>query len=183
MADIDAIFGGGGAPRVALLRYCVLSVTMEPLFVFLTDEYRRRPTHTAALALYDVFCAPDAIARISAAEQLPPRNLRLRAVIESIRSQWDVMQSPAEVDEDGPAPRTTVPHRDLFDGVATALRGDAGGPLAALAARYDPGLEPEENLAAGRMSARQRHFVDKVWRPLARPRLVAAGFWQLSSIE
>lgn len=52
-----------------------------------------------------------------------------------------------------------------------------------LASRYDPELEPEMNLPGGKLNAGQRYFVDKVWRPLARPRLVAAGFWQIATID
>jgi hypothetical protein len=33
------------------------------------------------------------------------------------------------------------------------------------------------------MNAAQQHFVERVWRPVARPELVAAGFWQIANIE
>src|SRR5437867_2774371 len=80
---LTEILAKGGEQRVALLRYCVMSITMEPVFVFLAQEYRLRPTHAAALALYDVFCARDALARIGVMEALPPRNLQLQAAVES----------------------------------------------------------------------------------------------------
>lgn len=180
-ADLDAILTGGGAPRTALLRYCVMSVTMEPVFVFLAREYRLRPTHGAALALYDVFCARDAVARVSAPGLLPPRDLRLSAAIRPIRQQWEAMQSPRP--DTDPAAATTAPYKNLFDFILSALCDDPEGPLAALARRYDPGLEPEMNLPGGKLNVGQRHFVDKVWRALARPRLLRAGFWQVETIE
>jgi hypothetical protein len=181
-ADLAEILTKGGERRVALLRYCVMSVTMEPVFVFLTQEYRLRPTHAAALALYDVFCAPDALARIGVVEALPPRNLQLQATAESIRQQWTQLQSPLEADERS-AVAITVPHRNLFDRVVEAVRNDPAGRFAAAASLYDPRLGPVQNLPGGKMNAGQRHFVESVWRPLARPRLAAAGFWQIANIE
>jgi hypothetical protein len=180
--DIAEILARGGEHRVALLRYCVMSVAMEPVFVFLTQEYRLRPTHTAALALYDVFCARGALARIAVFEALPPRNLQLEATVEAIRAQWTQLQSSPQTDEcSGPA--LTTPHRNLFDRVAEAVMSDPTGRFAAVASQYDPRLASQENLPGGKMNAAQRHFVDRVWRPLARPRLAAAGFWQIANIE
>jgi hypothetical protein len=178
--DLTEILVKGGEQRVALLRYCVMSVTMEPLFVFLTHEYRLRPGHSAALALYDIFCAPDAPARIRALEVLPPRNLSLLAAIQAIRQQWAHLQRP-EQPEEGPTVSITTPHRNLFDLVAHTVRTDTH--FTQLASRFDPRLSPQENMPNGRMNAAQRHFVEKVWRPAVRPRLVAAGFWQIASIE
>ena len=182
MVDIEEILRRGGGARVALLRHCVLSVTMEPLFVFSVREYRLRPTHLAALALYDVFCAAEAPARIRAPRVLPPRDLRIHAAIQVIRMQRAQMQSPAPPDVTSAVPVTT-PHRELFDPVAEALRSDPQGGYQALACRYDPARSPHENLPGGRMSAFQRYFVENIWQPVARPQLVAAGFWQMASIE
>lgn len=180
--DIGEILLKGGEERVALLRYCVMSVTLEPVFVFLTHEYRLRPTHGAALALYDVFCAPEAPARVKALGALPPRNLRLLAAAQSIRQQWTRLQSSDDTAEGSSVPMSQ-PHRNLFDFVAETVRNDPGGPYAQVGGRYDPRLTPQQNLPGGRMSAAQRRFVEKVWRPLARPRLVAVGFWQIANIE
>ena len=33
------------------------------------------------------------------------------------------------------------------------------------------------------MTQAQRHFVENVWKPQIRPRLVDAGFWQMQTIE
>ena len=180
--DITQILTRGGAPRIALLRYCVMSVTTEPMFVFLTQEYRLRPTHLGALALYDVFCAPDAPARIKAGNALPPRNLVLLAAIRSIRQQWDQLQGAGEVREDASVSITT-PYRNLFDPIAHWVQGDAEGPFACLELHFDPQLSPQENLPGGKMNAGQRHFMEKVWQPVVRPRLVAAGFWHIANIE
>ena len=180
--DITEILMKGGEQRIALLRYCVISMAIEPVFVFLAQEYRLRPTHAAALALYDVFCARDALARIKALDALPPRNLQLHATVQSIREQWTQLQSPPHAD-DRPDVAITAPHRNLFDRVAEAVCNDPTGGFASVASQYDPGVAPLQNLPGGKMNAVQRHFVERVWRPLARPRLVAAGFWQIANIE
>jgi hypothetical protein len=180
--DIGDILVRGGEERVALLRYCVMSVTMEPLFVFLAQEYRFRPTHVAALALYDVFCAPAAPARIQAPGALPPMNLKLLAAAQSIRQQWARLESPLEPD-DAATVSITAPARNLFDLVTDSVRSDRAGRFARVGDQYDPRLAPHQNLPGGRMSATQRHFVERIWRPIARPRLVVAGFWQIASIE
>jgi hypothetical protein len=182
MADIAELLSCGGEGRIALLRYCVMSITPEPVFLFLVQEYRFRPTHRAALALYDVFCAPAAAARVRSPTALPPRDLRLSAAISAIRRQWAELQSPAQP-EDGIPVSTTVPHRDLFDRLAAALQQDPDGPLARVARLYDPGRTPHQNLPGGTMNAAQKHFVERVWRPVARPALVVAGFWQIGNIE
>jgi hypothetical protein len=181
-ADLAEILVKGGERRIALLRYCVMSATMEPLFVFLTQEYRLRPTHIAALALYDVFCAPGAPARIRALNLLPPTNLSLVMATEVIRKQWAYLQRP-EQEEEGPMASMTTPHRNLFDFVADSLQKDPDGHFVQLGSRFDPRLSPQQNLPGGKLSAAQRHFVENVWRPIARPRLVAAGFWRVADIE
>jgi hypothetical protein len=182
MADVAEILARGGEGRVALLRYCVMSITPEPVFLFLVGEYRLRPTHRAALALYDVFCAPGAMVRVRAPSALPPRDLHLPAAISTIRRQWAEVQSVGQQEDSGRA-SSTVPHRDLFDRLATALQQDLAGGLARVARQYDPDRAPHQNLPGGKMNAAQQHFVERVWRPVARPELVAAGFWQIANIE
>jgi len=180
--DVAEILTRGGASRIELLRYCVMSVTMEPVFVFLTQEYRLRPTHVAALALYDVFCAPEASARIKGGDVLPPRNLVLVAAIRSIRQQWDYLQGAGEPREEAGVSITT-PYRNLFDPVARSVQNDAKGAFARLELRFNPQLSPQENLPGGKMNAGQRYFVEKIWQPVVRPRLVTAGFWHIANIE
>jgi hypothetical protein len=179
--DLDAILRAGGAHRVALFQHCVKSVTMEPMFLFLAQEYASRATRAGALALYDAFCAPNAVAKITAPGALPPDSLRLAAAIGAIRRESDQQQS-AIADPELPV-RSTAIDRHLFNDVAAAIRDDRHGPLAALAARYDPQLSPVENLPGGTLNGGQRHFVDMIWRPRLRPRLVASGFWQISTID
>ena len=180
--DVAEILTRGGAPRIGLLRYCAMSVTMEPVFVFLTQEYRLRPTHVGALALYDVFCAPEAPARIKAGDALPPRNLPLVAAIQSIRGQWAYLQGAGQPREEAGVSITT-PYRNLFDPIARSVQNDAEGAFARLELRFNPQLSPQENLLGGKMNAGQRYFVEKIWRPVVRPRLVAAGFWHIANIE
>jgi hypothetical protein len=179
--NIDELFTRGGEKRIAFLRFCVMSVTMEPIFVFLTGEYRLRPTHAAALALYEVFCAPDAPARIRALHLLPPRDLRLLSATQSIRLQWAQMQS-SEQTEEGSTAGIITPHKNLFDFVVNALRLDPQGRFMEVSNRYNPQLTPQQNLPGGKMNAAQRHFLENIWQPIARPRLVAAGFWRIADI-
>lgn len=181
MIAIDRTLAAGGAGRIALLRYCVISITPGPLFLFLAQQYRLRPTHSGALALYDVFCEPQAPARLPDYALLPPRQLGLLAAMAPIRAQWSQVQSPAARDPETDIAIAT-PARHVFDTLVTGLRADASGLSARLAATFDPELTADENLPGGKMSAAQRHFVDRVWVPIAKPRLVGAGFWQIADI-
>jgi hypothetical protein len=182
-ADIGRILAGGGGERIALLRYCVLSVTMEPVFVFLAGEYRLRPTHAAALALYDVFCSHQAPAKVRGTpDLLPPRNLKLAAAIQLTRAQHSAVRPPEQRSGEAPRVPSTVPYRHLFDPLADTLQADPSGHVQRVRLRYNPALTPVQNLPGGRMTAAQRHFVENIWRPVARPCLVAAGFWQIATI-
>jgi hypothetical protein len=146
------------------------------------QAYRLRPTHLGALALYDLFCAPDAPTRIRALHLLPPRHLRLFSDIQVIRRQWAQMQSN-EVPDEGSSVPITVPHRQLFDFVTEALLSDPDGHYTKLSGTFDPQRTPQQNLPGGKMTEGQRRFRDKIWVPIARPRLVAAGFWQIAVID
>ena len=179
MVDISEILTKGGGPRLDFLRYCVMSINMEPIFVFLVDEYRLRATRDAAVALFDVFCARQALARLSAYELLPPRELLVEAAIARIRAE-PVHPPESADDESAIAPAT--PSRNLFDAIVRGVRDDTHGRLARLSSTYDPALTPEENLPGGKMSAVQRQFVDNVWHPVVKPRLVAAGFWRIATV-
>jgi len=164
-----------------LLRYCVISTRIEPLFFFLTDEYRLRPTHAAALALYDVFCAQTAPARLGTYELLPPRELTVSAAIARIREEWQQFHAPQVCEPPEPIDVRT-PSRNLFDRIARGVRDDPAGRWARVSSDFDPRLTPQENLPGATMSAGQRHFVENVWHPVAKPRLVTAGFWQVATI-
>jgi hypothetical protein len=179
MVDIEDLLVRGGAGRIALLRYCVMSIRMEAVFIFLAQEYRYRPSHAGALALFDLFCGEHAPARLKAYELLPPRQLGLSAAVTRVREQWHQMQSPPPQDENDLIAVMT-PARDLFDTIVRGLRGDVR--FTALGASYDPQLTPQENLPGGKMTAGQRQFVEGVWNPVVKPRLTAAGFWQMRTI-
>ncbi len=180
--DLEKTLREGGERRIALLRYCVMSFNMELVLIFLAREYRLRPTHAAALALYDVFCAPQAPARIRSLELLPPRDLRLASAIEPLRRQWTQLQLPQPPEEQDVI-GITVPHRHLFDAMVDALLSEPAGRLAQIGTEFDPALTPHQNLPGGQLNQAQKHFLDNVWRPVVKPRLVSAGFWQIADIE
>jgi hypothetical protein len=62
------------------------------------------------------------------------------------------------------------------------LETSPGGALRAVGELYDPSLTPHENLPGGRMTPGQKAFVERVWVPRVRPRLVAAGFRRIADI-
>jgi hypothetical protein len=178
--DLEDLFRKGGKELLDLLTYSVYSIQLEPLFVFLAQEYRLAPTTAKALVLYDVFCAPDAPGRIRAEAVLPPYDLRLVRATFPLR----VSPTPALPDTDAPdspPPRPPLPPAYLFDFVVEHLKKQAEGPLQAAAAEYEPEQTPTKNLG-GRLNANQRFFVDKVWQPRLRPQLTAAGFWRLATV-
>ena len=189
---IENLLKRGGTDRVDLLRYSVISVTLEPLVLFLVSEYRLRPGVVVALAIYDAFCAQTAPARIDAAELMPARDVRLASVVASLRAQaaafaraLDAVQS-ANADSDEAIPPAPVPPMAdpyLFDPLVSTLWAEPEGALLRLEREYDAALTPEQNLPGERCSPSQLNFVSQVWRPRVRPLLVEAGFWQLSSID
>lgn len=182
MIDIDEILTRGGRARIDFLRYCVMSINIEPVFLFLAGEYRLRPAHAAALALFDLFCAADAPARLTAHELLPPRELGLGLEIARIRESWAELQTPPSADDEEPRPVPPWPGRALFDALVRGVHADTHVRLAELATRYDPQRSPHENLPGGKLSTSQRQFVERVWTPIVRPRLTAAGFWQIATV-
>ena len=176
--SIEALLAQGGERRIGILQYAVMAAMMEPVFLFLANEYRMRPGHQAALALYDVFCAPNAPARICVPSALPPRNLQLSVALERIRMQC--RQQTAWAQNEATA---IAPQRYLFDFVVQTLSKDSRGRIAQLRRRYDPSRSPAENLRGGKMTPGQKEFAERVWKPVVRPRLVAAGFWRIGTIE
>ena len=174
--DIQAVFSRGGEELVNLLDYCVRSVQVDPVFVFLVGEYRMHPTTPKAVALYDVFCAPQAPARLSApGDLLPPQSLRIEIAVRPLRLNLDHVRSL----ESGAPPLILPPHF-LFDAVAQQIQ-ETSAAFRHIKRRYKPQRTPLENLPGGRMNAGQRHFVEQVWEPSLRPLLVAAGFRRVSS--
>jgi hypothetical protein len=178
--DIEEVYRRGGKALIDLLEYCVRSVQMDPLFVFLVWEYRNRPTTPGALALYDLFCAPQAPARISAREFLPPSNLKLHFTILPLRVNLAEVTAAGTTGLDPPPP-LRLPAKYLFDAVAQSIERSSAS-LKNIRSCYDPGRTPLENLPGGRMTPGQRRFVEKIWEPLVRPQLVSAGFWRVATI-
>jgi len=62
------------------------------------------------------------------------------------------------------------------------VQQDAQRRLTRISSTYDPTLTPEENLQGGRLNAGQRQFVENVWHPILKPRLVRAGFWRIATV-
>ncbi len=177
--DLDDYFSRGGQELIDLLDHGVRAVQIDLLFIFLVQEYRQFPTTPRAVALYEIFCARPAPARLSAAPVLPPINLQIEAALRPL--QLNLAQSQAAPSGPGAAPILLLPPRFLFDGIDHYLRKNSRG-LHQVKRRYQPGRTPVANLPGGRMTPGQRHFVDKVWQPKLRPWLVAAGFRRMASI-
>ena len=179
--DITATFRRGGAQSIRLLKYCVISAQMEPLFLYLVMQYQIRPTTPRALAMHDMFCAPDSPGRIAADEVLPPRDFRIRVPIEKLRRHiHEVNEFNAQAPEFPMA--VDLPAKYLFDLILPHLHSQADGPIARITESYDPSLEPIENLPGGELTSGQRMFVDRIWMPVIRPCLVRADFPLLASI-
>lgn len=188
--DIDDVFRRGGKGLIDLLEYCVVSVQLDPVFVFLAGEYRAQPSARKALALYDAFCAPGAPARVSARHALPPYDLRLSSAIIPVRENVErasrqIEEDTEETEQDSEAePRTPllIPARYLFDDVTQRLRAGHVSQFGRVSERYDSALTPYENLPGGRMTPGQKAFVDRVWVPRVRPSLVAVGFRRVADV-
>ena len=162
-----------------MLDYGVRSVQPDLLFLFLVQEYRQHPTTPKAVVLYDAFCAPRAAARLSATEMLSPNNLQIEVAMRPLKlNVAQVAEAHAKATE---VPPWILPPKFLFDALALHLREKSPG-LRAIKRRYRPTLSPVKNLPGGRMNGGQRHFVDKVWEPILRPQLIAAGFRRVTAI-
>ena len=182
--DLMAIFQRGGVDALNLMQYCVRAINLDPLFVALVREYQLRPSHQALLALYDCFCAPHAPGKLSISEVLAAQELRLQSQTALVRAEWQRMQQPVEPvpeEENAPRQRSTVPNRSMFDALLSQIQQSA--KWQATSQYYKPELSPNQNLPGGDITPVQLHFVTRVWRPVIRPRLVAAGFWRIATVE
>jgi hypothetical protein len=65
-----------------------------------------------------------------------------------------------------------------------ATGGNEGGDggYASVARLYDPQCDVNDSLPGGDLNPSQRHFVNNVWLQNVRRRLIAGGFWQLTTI-
>lgn len=177
---LDETLTRGGKPLVDLLQFAIYSVQLEPLFLTLVQDYRTLASIPRALALFDTFCAMNAPGRIQAREVLPPLHLRLELDIRLLRTSSErSLEPPPDTDDRSPPPG---PPRYLFDLVVTHLLQQHQGPLVRIASGFDPSRSPHENLPGGRMNEAQRSFVQNVWQPRIRPRLVASGFSRVAAL-
>jgi hypothetical protein len=157
------------------LDYCVRSMQMDPLFVFLVQEYRSNPTVPKAVALFHMFCGPTALAKVS----VNPEDEQIQTAMRPIRMSWTRMQAALVFGPGNGAP-PTLPPASLFDRVVEDIM-DAG-IFAKLKRGYRADRTPVQNLPGGRMNRVQEHFVERIWEPIIRPHLVAAGFWRIAEV-
>jgi hypothetical protein len=178
--EIKEVFGRGGRDLIRLLKYCVRSVQLDPIFLFLVGEFRRSPTVAKAVALYDIFCSPHGPARISVEEVIPPFNLKIQDLIRPLRINWTRVKAsrfaPPET-----AVTPMLPPRYLFDFISEAVEENSPA-VTQVCEEYQYVQLPPDGLPSQQMTPEQKEFVDKVWQPLVRPHLVAAGFWRVASI-
>lgn len=175
--DLDDIFKRGGEELIDVLNYCARSAQMDPVFAFLVEEYRMSPSPIKAVALYDMFVAPRAPARIDAIDLLPPRELGLQIAIEKFR------RPQAGPGSTNLPPRLQVaPGKFIFDALDLHVRKNRRGAMARIKRRYNLKRTPTENLPGGKMTAGQKLFVEQIWEPRVRPTLVAAGFRRIANI-
>jgi len=172
--DLEKVFTSGGKELIDVLNYCVRSVQMDPVFAFLVEEYRLAPTAARAVALYDMFVAVEAPARIGAGDLLPPRDLSLEPLMKKLR--------PVSPPGGGPAMANVAPGKFIFDSLRKRIGTNRRGAMAKIRRRYNPRLGPNENLPGGKMTSGQKRFVEQVWQPRVRPVLVRAGFRRIANI-
>ncbi|MDV6033347.1 MAG: hypothetical protein F9B45_25325 [Phycisphaera sp. RhM] len=108
----------GGRELIELLTHCVFSFNTDVLFLYCVGEYQLRPQAVSAIAIYDVFCAPTAPARISDLSLIPPKDVRIEQTIAPLRQAFQA----ATCD---PPPSGGVAG-GVADGVADDESGSAG---------------------------------------------------------
>lgn len=178
--DIIGIFSQGGKDLLNLLDYCIRSIQTDPVFIFLVQDYRNAPTVAKAVALYDLFCVPNALARLTTQEVIPPLDLRLQIALRPFREYWTRAQA-VKLSPMAAALPPLIPPKYLFDVVAGRVQ-ESSKTFSNIGKKYKGRRTPTENLPGGKMTAPQRYFVEKIWQPIIRPQLVAAGFWRIASI-
>lgn len=155
-----------GKGTLDFLDYCVRSMQMHAMFVFLVEEYRRNPTVPKAVALFHTFCAPAAVAKVSAECD----DQQMQSAMRPITLSWTRMQAALVFGPGNGAPPLPPPV-SLFDGVVEKIIN--AGIIAGLKRDYRAGI---------RLDRGQEHFVEKIWRPIIRPHLVSAGFWRIAEV-
>jgi hypothetical protein len=134
--------------------------------VFLVQEYRFSPTVPKAIALFHTFCAPAAIAKVSNDGE----DEQMQEAMRPITVTWTRMQAALVFGPGNGVPPLSPPST-LFDVLAEKIMRT--GMLGKLRREYRAGLN---------MNRVQQHFVEKIWRPIIRPHLVAAGFWRIAEV-
>ena len=161
------------------LEFCVSNGEMEALFLHLVEDYRASPTIAKAVALYDIFCAPCSPAKVKAEAALPPNDMRIENAMRRIKLNWTRMQAAFVF---GPMTHisNTPPPRSLFDSLARQIA--KSDDFRKTKARYrewsstgDAYLTPLNQI--------QQHFLERIWQPIIRPHLLAAGFFELPMVE
>ena len=159
-----------GRGTLDFLDYCVRSMQLDPLFVYLVQEYRSNPTIPKAVALFHTFCSPAAPAKIS----VDSEDAQMESAMRPITVSWTRMQA-ALVFGPGNAAPPMAPPASLFDELAERIM--CTGVFTKLKRRYRADLGCLRNVTRV-----QRHFTEKIWQPIIRPHLVAAGFWRVDEI-
>ena len=161
------------------LEFCVSTGEMEAVFLHLVEEYRAAPAISKAVALYDIFCAPCAPAKVRADAVLPPNDMRIQNAMRPIKLNWTRMQAAFVF---GPTTHisNTPPPRSLFDALARHIA--KSGDFQNIKARYRAWLS-DGNSDDTPSNEVQRHFLERIWQPIIRPHLVAAGFFELPAAE
>jgi hypothetical protein len=177
--DLDEVFAQGGKKLVTLLQHAVRAAQTDLLFVFLVQEYRQTPTAAKAVALYRSFCSADAPARLSDSTLLPPMNPFLAATFRPLEARLQPIPGDPQSRVGQPP---LLPSKLLFDSIARQIRASSPG-MRALRRNYRIRKTPLQNLPGGKMTASQRFFADRIWQPVLKPRLVAAGFWRIAAID
>jgi hypothetical protein len=154
------------AGTLDFLDFCVRSMQMDPLFVYLVQEYRANPTIPKAVALFHTFCAPAALAKVSVKTDDP----QIQNAMRPITVSWTRMQAALVFGPGNGAP-PMAPPASLFDRLAEEIMRT--GILGKLKRHYRDGMK---------MNRIQQHFVEKIWQPIIRPHLVAAGFWRIADV-
>ena len=161
------------------LDFCVRSGEMDPVFVCLAKDYRENPTICKAVALYDIFCAPASPAKVRADNFLPPKDMRIQNAMRPIKLNWTRLQAALVF-----GPSNTIvplhPPESLFDALCTHL--EKSEAVRNAKRRYQA-QQRRTRHAPRALSAFQQHFVEKIWHPIIRPHLLAAGFFQLPALS
>jgi hypothetical protein len=175
---MKGILQRGGAPCIDFLDFCLKCAKLEALFVYLVElEYKIKPTKTRALALYDVFCAPNAPLRVNCDQFLPPIDTTLSTAIQAVRAEQQQASQMSKIMRKLTA-NTRVPPFLIFDRVVEAVFGNHGNEncITDICRSYDPGNSVSENLKKGRIGDSSITFAGAAWVGMPRNTLLAAGF-------